>query len=466
MKKTRDRCPSCHQKVAPDDFLCPNCELILNSALAPEQPRGEVSVVRRMLELPQRGLPAPGPSAPPPRPKREKSAGADGPTRITALPAERPGVPIVVASLDRVTRELTEFDAWVVSLIDGASDTPTLAKKAGLKELELRVVLETLHERMVVDFADEPLPDEPLFDAPEAGPGIEEDEPLEAQAEPAPEAVIMGRPTLEIPGGSQQLLRTPTLEVPLTAPPPSKPRPAPLALGEALAEVTAPTDPRGATPDEAFVAEPLPASPVEAPGAPRPALAYPGDVGRGRRPVAPPPAPAAEATDAARDAAPAASAAPAPGRQQAEASPPLGGQAQQGSTDPRIVYQGQANRKLLDALKQVKRRTEAAPVSSEPRRAPGSEADARALGHLQRALRLEQAGRFDDAVRSLEQSIAQSPDAPSLYNRLAITVMRERADLKRAEHLLQKAVDLAPDNEVYARNLRQVIAQRALRASR
>lgn len=148
-------------------------------------------------------------------------------------------------------------------------------------------------------------------------------------------------------------------------------------------------------------------------------------------------------------------------------------------TDPRIAYTGPANRKVLDALKKVKRRDEHAPAAApapeparapepapEPPRRPSAEAERQAASALQIALRMEQGGRLEEAVRYLEKSIAQSPDAPSLYNRLAIILMRERADLKRAEALLQKAVDLDPDNEVFAKNLKQVVSQRALRAKR
>lgn len=153
-------------------------------------------------------------------------------------------------------------------------------------------------------------------------------------------------------------------------------------------------------------------------------------------------------------------------------------------TDPRIAYTGPANRKVLDALKKVKRRDENAPAAPapvatparaqakapEPTEAPprraSAEAERQAASALQIALRMEQGGRLDEAVRYLEKSIAQSPEAPSLYNRLAIILMRERADLKRAESLLQKAVDLDPDNEVFAKNLKQVVQQRALRTKR
>jgi hypothetical protein len=542
----KDRCPSCHQKVSPGDFLCPNCELILDPSLAPARPSGEeVSVVRRLLEIPQRGLPTAKPSTPPRPGGAKKQTGAEGPTRIASLPPERPGVPIVVASLDRVTRELTEFDAWVVSLIDGASDTPALAKKAGLRELELRVVLETLHDRMVVDFADEPLPDEPLFEAELAAPDVEDDEPFAADDEPGPGQVVRGTPTLEIPGGSLQLLSTPTQEVPRApAGRGAAHGPKPDAFGEALAEVTgahAAFVPGRPLDDEPAAGPPPPRAPSGQRGAvdrsaghaagreadARPAQGSPG--GRGTQPapgpVAPPsrasaPAEPARGTPTRADARPAVpgplttpsratpaaplaypadrpgavrvtgAIQPAPPSEAPRSLPPSfsptpasgTSAAPRGPerTDPRIAYTGPANRKVLDALKKVKRRDEHAPAAPAPATAPpkapapaaeaprrsSAEAERQAASALQIALRMEQGGRLEEAVRYLEKSISQSPDAPSLYNRLAIILMRERADLKRAETLLQKAVDLDPDNEVFAKNLKHVVSQRALRAKR
>lgn len=91
-----------------------------------------------------------------------------------------------------------------------------------------------------------------------------------------------------------------------------------------------------------------------------------------------------------------------------------------------------------------------------------SVADRLAAGSLQVAIRMEQGGRLDEAIRYLENSISKSPDAPSLYNRLAIILMRERADLRRAEQLLQKAVELAPGHQVYEKNLKTVLQKRAM----
>src|SRR6185312_15429921 len=48
------RCPSCYQKLAPTDFQCPRCELLLEGVFddPPPEPK-EVSIVRALLERPQ-----------------------------------------------------------------------------------------------------------------------------------------------------------------------------------------------------------------------------------------------------------------------------------------------------------------------------------------------------------------------------------------------------------------------------
>jgi hypothetical protein len=155
--RSKDTCPSCGEKVTPGDLLCWNCELILDPSQIPDRPSGDLSVVRRMLEVPQRGVPSA-------RPQRQASAtGApggrnDGPTKVFALGREH-GVPLVVASLSKKAARLSELEAFVVSFIDGESDVPALAERAGLGVLELGVVLQALNDKMIVDFADEPGPD-------------------------------------------------------------------------------------------------------------------------------------------------------------------------------------------------------------------------------------------------------------------------------------------------------------------
>ncbi|GMU60230.1 MAG: hypothetical protein AMXMBFR34_19930 [Myxococcaceae bacterium] len=629
----KGKCPSCGEKVSPEDFLCPNCELILDPSKLPAKPPSsvtDVSVVRRMMEVPQRGLPSAQPS------KAPEASSADA-TRIMALPPEVNGVPIVVASLTKKAMALSDMEAFIVSLIDGASEAPALAKRAGIGELELRVVLHSLHTKMVVDFADEPLADEPLPPAsPEAPPPLTEDEPLvmappsrhdadvpsiivegtlladatppprragrqappqpdatppppqvrgapEPDATPPPRARARGAipppdatppapptpppasrqgrgaarplppppagnltdtvedagPPSRAAGGARPGRATAPPAVAQTAratappqrrappEPPSRagsaaPPPAPREddARSGRADTTAPPPP----PDDARLApaghsgpRPLPArdgaraTPPRGRAAPpspphdasarlprrRSAPPPPRDNDDGAPPpgarATPPPPPGAHRTSTApladlfADDAPARPAEdarpppalgddgeamppplgeepPPPPQQPAAEAPPPPPRVER--TDPRIAYGSRVNRKVLDALKQVKRRhdaTEAPPPPADPQAPPVNVADVHAEPSIQVALRMEQGGRFNEAIRFLENAIAKSPDAPSLYNRLAIILMRERADYRRAETLMRKAVELDPENRVYSMNLTQVLSRAAIK---
>ncbi len=423
--RAKDKCPSCFQPISPTDFLCPHCELILDPSQAPERPVGDVSVVRRMLEAPQRGLPSNQPNPKPPR--AASSEGLEGPTRKLDLGPELSGVPVVVATLAKKSGQLSEFEAWVVSLVDGLSDSMTLAKKAGIRDFELRVVLRTLNEKQIIDFADEPLSDADL-EMPSVMGTLDEDEPEPAAAPPPPPAA---------PGANSnrrdgRFVAPPTRAT--TIPPmPEQLPPAPAAVVGRPGRVEPPGLPSGV-----FAGALVPS--------------YPGASPEERRGLPP-----SRAVSIAR----AAVAPPSP--------PPPARPVER--TDPRIAYTGPANRKVLDALKKVKRAdgSSSAPPSAAKEVKEVKEhlvADVLARDTLQVALRMEQGGRLDEAIRFLEKSISQSPDAPSLYNRLGIILMRERGDYRRAEALIRKAVELAPENPVYETNLQQVLTRYASRSQR
>lgn len=447
--RAKDKCPSCFQPIAPTDFLCPNCELILDPSQLPEKPLTEVSVVRRMLEAPQRSAVT---AAVPDKKKdfKRKPGAEDAPTRKLDLGPELAGVPIVVASLTKLSSSLTELEAWLVSLIDGQSDAQSLAERASMREFELRVILRTLNEKHIIDFADEPLPDAaldpPLIEGTlttqdNLDPVPDEDEPVDfsQMVPPAPVAVPVApvapvaaaAPTYgaNVDRRDGRFTAPPARAVSVPPPAPARPPPPPV-----------PSPPPAAVPPPPSVSRQAvqrPATPAEVP--------YPSS----SRPVVTP-----KNAFAVSKAAPPAE--PPPERQ----------------TDPRIAYTGTPNRKVLDALKKVKRsdgRDSSPPGAKPAPPAPVSEdsvADVLARDSLQIALRMEQSGRLDEAIRFLEKSIGKSPDAPSLYNRLGIIMMRERADLRRAEQLIRKATELAPGNTVYSQNLQQVLSRLALRGAR
>lgn len=390
----KNQCPSCFQPVAPTDFLCPSCELILDPSRAPSSPR-EVSVVRRLLEAPQRGVPKA-------RPGRTK--GITGPTRVLDLGPELNHVPVVVATLSRKAAQLSELEAWVVSLIDGVHDGLSLRTATKLSELELRAVLSTLHHKHIIDFADEP--------------------PTEAFELPLL--------TAEISPSSPTVLEIP----PLASPPPPQRAPGP------------PPPPLPSPPRHASVPLPPKVAPSSRPASPTPATDSPRvssvKVRQGGVPAYP--ARPAHATPIVKG-----------------SSPPA-----QRDTDPRIAHPGVANQRVLEALKKVRRADSSThlPAGAKVEPLASSAAELQARDTLQVALRMEQRGRQDEAIRFLERSIALSPEAAVLYNRLGIILLRERADLTRAEKCFRKALDLSPDNGVYQQNLRQVVARLALKAAR
>ncbi|MBL9038384.1 MAG: hypothetical protein JNG84_07720, partial [Archangium sp.] len=289
MTAAAETCPTCRKPVKPSDFMCPRCELILHPALAPEKPNHDISVVRRMLEAPRAEIP--GTLAPkPPKLARSSAHRSTGRTKVMTLPPELDGTPRVVAGLASLDSfKLTEFEAWLVSLVDGRSTAAQLAQRANLKDIELRIVVQTLRSRGVLDLV----------------------------------------PTAKA--------------APPTKPAPARPTLAPVPLGETIA-----------------------------------------------------------------------------------------------STDPRIRYTSKNQKRIVDALKNVKRSPTGLTTTADALAdAPGSDAD------IQVALRMEQGGRNDEAIRFLEKALEARPNAGPLYNRLAVVLVRERADFARAERLLQRAIELA-----------------------
>ena len=486
--RAKDKCPSCFQPVAPTDFLCANCELILDPTQAPERPVGDVSVVRRMLEMPQRGLPSGKPNPKPPR--SSPTEGLEGPTRRLDLGPELHGVPVVVATLTGRSLQLSEFEAWVISMIDGLSDAGALARKVGVRELELRVVLRTLNDRHIIDFADEPLSDADL-EMPSVMGTLDED----AEMVTAP-GVLDAAPPAPASGANSDRRDGRFVAPPSRADAPPPPPPPPFPFSPAPAAVTGRRGPilragravpppppaedfeeRAHTPIVQGRVEPPVLRPEGGPLKPHAEAPYPAmtaeeraglppsrAVGSAARIVEPPP-PSRAPGSAARllEPPPPPVATPPPAPAPPIAAPPSH---RPERTDPRIAYSGNVNRKVLDALKKMKRADAPASPSAPKEEKIQPVADVLARDTLQVALRMEQGGRLDEAIRFLEKSIAQSPEAASLYNRLGIILMRERADYRRAETLIRKAIDLAPDNTVYSTNLRQVLSQQAMRAHR
>ncbi|MCP3102815.1 general secretion pathway protein GspE [Myxococcus sp. K15C18031901] len=90
------------------------------------------------------------------------------------------------------------------------------------------------------------------------------------------------------------------------------------------------------------------------------------------------------------------------------------------------------------------------PVTSPPVEDPNEDL-------LQRVIRLEQAGRWTEAVELLERGIGLLPSPAPLYNRLGMILLNHQRDYTRATALFQKASDLEPENSLYTMNLYSVM---------
>lgn len=81
---------------------------------------------------------------------------------------------------------------------------------------------------------------------------------------------------------------------------------------------------------------------------------------------------------------------------------------------------------------------------------------------LQAALTLERRGQVDGAISVLRTAIARAPNPAPLYNRLALVILNQRKDARQAEELIQKAIELEPENAVFKANLVKVLGFAAI----
>lgn len=64
----------------------------------------------------------------------------------------------------------------------------------------------------------------------------------------------------------------------------------------------------------------------------------------------------------------------------------------------------------------------------------------------------------------MKRAIARVKNPAQLYNKLALILVNQRKGYEEAEALLQKALELDPDNSVYQQNLYKVVALNAARS--
>ncbi|MFH1808958.1 MAG: hypothetical protein ABIJ09_09455 [Pseudomonadota bacterium] len=151
MAVTVYRCPSCQKIYDFTVFVCPDCEAIVNHTLiesAPKPPK-EPTVIRRMLSPTDAGLEKPEATYPgkEPVPKRTE---VTSPTVVMPYPEPRDGVPSLRTDIDLRDLQLTVYEAFVVSRVDGSTTVDALRSELGLSKLEISVVLGTLKEKGIV----------------------------------------------------------------------------------------------------------------------------------------------------------------------------------------------------------------------------------------------------------------------------------------------------------------------------
>ncbi|HVE81426.1 MAG TPA: tetratricopeptide repeat protein, partial [Myxococcales bacterium] len=82
---------------------------------------------------------------------------------------------------------------------------------------------------------------------------------------------------------------------------------------------------------------------------------------------------------------------------------------------------------------------------------------------LERAISLERRGEVDGAIHILKRAITQVKEPAALCNKLALILVNQRKDFRQAEELLNKAIELEPENAVYQQNLFKIVGLAAER---
>lgn len=82
---------------------------------------------------------------------------------------------------------------------------------------------------------------------------------------------------------------------------------------------------------------------------------------------------------------------------------------------------------------------------------------------LERAISLERRGEVEGAIHILKRAITQVKDPAALCNKLALILVNQRKDFRQAEELLNKAIELEPENAVYQQNLFKIVGMAAER---
>jgi hypothetical protein len=98
------------------------------------------------------------------------------------------------------------------------------------------------------------------------------------------------------------------------------------------------------------------------------------------------------------------------------------------------------------------------PVARPPVQAPIAPPPERTEDFLQRVVRLEREGQVDRAIELLKRGLERFSAAAPLYNKLALILVSQRKDYLQATELLERAVELEPNNPVFQQNLLKVVS--------
>jgi tetratricopeptide (TPR) repeat protein len=113
-----------------------------------------------------------------------------------------------------------------------------------------------------------------------------------------------------------------------------------------------------------------------------------------------------------------------------------------------------ANELYADSFDELNKNPDAQVKSSGPT------GKSRARELYDQATEAENGGDVDRAVILLEQAIAHSKQPPFL-NRLGVILAMKKKEFVRAQQLVEQAIDLAPDNATYQRNLQKILSMAA-----
>jgi len=205
-----NRCPQCKRKLALDAFQCPDCELILEGAvLGEEEHSKEHTLIRSLLAPPQESSSRTAINVPEDLVAAARATirrAAPERTTVMSFLAASTDVPTLDPSLDLTEFSLSDFEAFVLSAMDGQSNVDTIRQLVGISRQEMQAVLQALVDKKLVQIREveakgkgetkraapaDPVSDElPVFKAPAEAIRPAMDKPRAPPPPPAPPPVV------------------------------------------------------------------------------------------------------------------------------------------------------------------------------------------------------------------------------------------------------------------------------------